>query len=468
MTTAFSDMRQFLNYLGEMGHLVRVEKEVETRYEIAAYIRKTSDQQGPGLLFENIKGHDMKVAGGLFATLRGAAHALQCGVDEINDKIFQGIQNPIAPRMVESGACQEVVYEGDDVDLYKLPIPLYSEKDSAPYITMGVTISKDPETGVRNMGLYRNELKGKNRLGISAQTVRVHLAKAERKGKGVPVAIALGVDPTLLIAAGYKAPYGIDELNMAGGLRGAPVELVKARTSDLEVPASAEIVIEGIALPNVREMEGPFGEYPGYYNPAIPKPVIQVTAITHRKNPIFLAGLTGMPTTENHILKQICLEPLYLWDLKQKFPGVVDIHVPAAGAQALLAVVAMKPTSKFEARNVISYMLSSRPGVKTVIAVENDIDIRNIEQVVWATMTRFQPAEDVVILSNLIEIALDPSGPRGGASASGTADGLAPELTSSGMGIDATRPFGREFPELVKVPGVEKVPDFIKPSERGR
>ena len=221
MAKAFSDMRQFLNYLGEMGHLVRVEKEVETRYEIAAYIRKTSDQQGPGLLFENVKGHDMQVAGGLFATIQGAAHALQCGVDEISKTMIDGIQNPIPPRMVDSGPCQEVVYEGDNVDLYKLPIPLYSEKDSAPYITMGVTISKDPETGIRNMGLYRNELKGKNRLGISAQTVRVHLAKAERKGKGVPVAIALGVDPALLIAAGYKAPYGVDELNMAGGLRGA-------------------------------------------------------------------------------------------------------------------------------------------------------------------------------------------------------------------------------------------------------
>ena len=465
MAKAFSDMRQFLNYLGEMGHLVRVEKEVETRYEIAAYIRKTSDQQGPGLLFENVKGHDMQVAGGLFATIQGAAHALQCGVDEISKTMIDGIQNPIAPRMVDSGPCQEVVYDGDNVDLYKLPIPLYSEKDSAPYLTMGVTISKDPETGIRNMGLYRNELKGKNRLGISAQTVRVHLAKAERKGKGVPVAIALGVDPALLIAAGYKAPYGVDELNMAGGLRGAPVELVKAKTCDLEVPATAEIVIEGIALPNVREMEGPFGEYPGYYNPAIPKPIVQVTAITHRQKPIFLAGLTGMPTTENHILKQICLEPMLTWDLRQKFPGVKEVHLPAAGAQALLAVVSMRPTSKFEARNVISYMLSNKPSVKSVIAVEDDIDIRNIEQVVWATMTRFQPAEDVIILSNLTEIALDPSGPRGGASASGTSDGLAPELTSSGMGIDATRPFGREFPELVKVPGVEKVPDFIKPAQ---
>ena len=382
--------------------------------------------------------------------------------------MLQGIQNPIAPRMVDAGPCQEVVHEGDDVDLYKLPIPLYSEKDSAPYITMGVTISKDPETGVRNMGLYRNELKGKNRLGISAQTVRVHLAKAERKGKGVPVAIALGVDPTLLIAAGYKAPYGVDELNMAGGLRGAPVELVKARTSDLEVPATAEIVIEGIALPNVREMEGPFGEYPGYYNPAIPKPVVQVTAITHRKKPIFLAGLNRHANDRKPYLEADLFGADVPLGFETEVSGVEDVHRPRRRRQALLAVVAMKPTSKFEARNVISYMLSNRPAVKTVIAVENDIDIRNIEQVVWATMTRFQPAEDVVILPNLIEIALDPSGPRGGASASGTADGLAPELTSSGMGIDATRPFGREFPELVKVPGVEKVPDFIKSAQKSQ
>ncbi|HEY7162974.1 MAG TPA: UbiD family decarboxylase [Candidatus Binatia bacterium] len=460
----FSDMRQFLNYMGEAGHLVRVEKEVDPRYEIAAYIRKTSDQKGPGLLFENVKGHDMRVAGGLFGTLKGAALALECDISEINQKIIAGTQNPIAAKMVKDAPCQEIVHEGDDVDLFKLPIPLYSEKDSAPYITMGVTMSKDPETGARNMGLYRNELKGKNRLGISAQTVRVHLGKAEKKGQGVPVAIALGVDPAVLIAAGYKAPYGVDEVALAGGFRGAPVELVKAKTSDLEVPATAEIVIEGITLPNVREMEGPFGEYPGYYNPAIQKPVIQVTAITHRKNPIFLAGLTGMPTTENHILKQICLEPMLLWDLQQKFPGVKDVHFPAAGAQALLAVVAMRPTSKFEARNVLSYMLGNRPAVKCVIAVENDIDIRNIEQVMWAVMTRFQPAEDVIILGNLMEIALDPSGPRGGASASGTADGLAPELSSSAMGIDATRPFGRVFPEIVKVPGVENVPDFVKAS----
>lgn len=457
---AFEDMRQFLNYLGEMGHLVRVEKEVDPRYEIAAYIRKTSDQRGPGLLFERVKGCDMRVAGGLFATLRGAALSLQCKVEELNERVIQGVTNPISSVSVESGSCQEVVYKGDEVDLYRLPIPLYSEKDSAPYITMGVTISKDPNTGARNMGLYRNELKGKNRLGISAQTVGRHLSMAEKHGDGVPVVIALGVDPALLIAAGWKAPYGVDEVAIAGGLRGAPVEMVKALTSDLDVPATAEIVIEGIVLPNVREMEGPFGEYPGYYNPAILKPVVEVTAITHRHNPIFLAGLTGMPTTENHILKQICLEPMYTWDLKQKFPGVQAVHLPAAGAQAMLAVVAMRPTSKFEARNVIVYMLGNRPSVKCVIAVEDDIDIHDIEKVVWAVMTRSQPAEDVIILPNVLEIALDPSGPRGGVA--GGKEGSGPELTASGMGIDATRPFGRIFPEVVRVPGVENVPDFGK------
>src|ERR1043165_8804277 len=154
----FSDMRQFLNYMGEAGHLVRVEKEVDPKYEIAAYIRKTSDQKGPGLLFEKIKGHDMRVAGGLFGTLKGAALALECDINQINEKIIDGTQHPIPAKMVQDAPCQEVVHTGDDVDLFKLPIPLYSEKDSAPYITMGVTMSKDPDTGARNMGLDRKSV----------------------------------------------------------------------------------------------------------------------------------------------------------------------------------------------------------------------------------------------------------------------------------------------------------------------
>lgn len=454
---AFEDLRQFLNCLGESGNLVRVEKEVDPRYEIAAYIRKTSDQRGPALLFERVKGSDMQVAGGIFAHLRLAASALECNTDDLTTRIIQGVQSPISPRLVKSGPCKEVKYQGAEVDLGKLPIPLYSEKDSAPYITLGVAISKDPETGTRNMGLYRHELKGKNRLGVSSQQLARQLAKAESKGKGLPVAIALGVDPVLIIAATWKAPYGVDEITIAGGLRGAPVELVKAETADLEVPATAEIVIEGVLLPNIRELEGPFGEYPGYYNPAIPKPVIEVTAITHRRNPIYLAGLTGMPTTDNHILKQVALEALYTWELKQKFPGVRTVRLPAAGAQALLAVVSMRPASKFEARNVISYLLGNRPGVKCVITVDDDIDTRDIEKVIWAVMTRSQPAEDVIVLPNLIEIALDPSGPRG------VADSSAGELNASGMGIDATRPYGRPFPEVISIPGVENIPDCFKP-----
>jgi len=455
---AFKDLRQFLNYLGESGNLIRVEKEVDPRYEIAAYIRKTSDQQGPALLFERVKSSDMQVAGGIFANLRLAALSLECKTDDLTTRIIQGVQSPIPPRLVESGPCKEIKYQGEEVDLGKLPIPLYSEKDSAPYITLGVAISKDPETGARNMGLYRHELKGKNRLGVSSQQLARQLAKAEAEGKGLPVAIALGVDPALIIAATWKAPYGVDEITIAGGLRGAPVELVKAETSDLEIPATAEIVIEGVLLPNIREMEGPFGEYPGYYNPAILKPVIEVTAITHRRNPIYLAGLTGMPTTDNHILKQVALEALYMWELKQKFPGVRAIHLPAAGAQALLAVVAMRPTSKFEARNVISYLLGNRPGVKCVITVDDDINIRDIEKVIWAVMTRSQPAEDVIVLTNLIEIALDPSGPRG------MIEGSGPDVNASGLGIDGTRPYGRPFPEVVSIPGIKDIPDFVKPS----
>jgi 4-hydroxy-3-polyprenylbenzoate decarboxylase/2,5-furandicarboxylate decarboxylase 1 len=454
----FEDLRDFLNYLGEKGCLLRVQKEVDSRFEIAAYIRKTSDHRGPALLFEHVKGFPTRVAGGLFATLRGPAFALQCDVDDLNDRIIEGARSPISPLLVRDGPCKEVIYKGKDVDLNTLPVPVYSEKDSGPYITMGVTISKDPETGARNMGIYRNELKGKNRLGISAQELYRHLAKAEAKGSGLPVAIALGVDPALIIGACWKAPYGIDEISIASGFRGAPVQMVKAETSNLEVPATAEIVIEGIVLPNVRETEGPFGEYAGYYNPPKPKPVIEVTAITHRCDPIFLAGLTGMPTTENHILKQVCLEASYGWELKQKFAGFRALHLPPAGSHGLLAIISMRPMSKSEARHVITYMLGNRPSLKCVIVVDDDVDIHNIEQVMWTVMTRFQPARDVMVVSDLIPAALDPSGPRGVASD----DVEGSDVDASAIGIDATRPYGKPFPEVVRIPGVERVPDLVK------
>ena len=304
----FKDLREFLNLLEEKGELLKTKKPVDVKFEISSYIRKTSDQHGPALLFENVKNFTMPVVGGVFATRERAFLALESSPQDYVNRFEHALDHVLPPKLVSSAPCKDVIHTGKDVDLTRLPIPTFSEKDPAPFITLGLCISRDPKGGGKNTSIYRLQLKGRNRLGIMAQQLVRQLTEAESIGKGLPIAIAIGTDPVLALATQWMAPYGTDELALAGALRGEPVEVVKAETVDLEVPATAEIIIEGTVLPNVREEEGPFGEVSGYYTPANPKPIIEVSAITHRRNPIYQAALTGMPTTENHILKQLPLE----------------------------------------------------------------------------------------------------------------------------------------------------------------
>lgn len=442
----FGDLREFLNYLETKGELIRIREEVDVMFEIAAYIRKTSDIQGPALLFENVKGSAMPVVGGLFATTQRLLFALGVSNQQQAVKmLIESMENPIASIVVPNGSCNEVIYRGDDVDLGKLPVPTYSSKDGGPFLTMGVAISRDPETNARNLGIYRFQVKGKRRLGVNAQQLTRQLVRAEAKNQGLPVAIALGTSPELLIGSEWHAPFGVDEMGLACGIHRSPIELTKAVTVDLEVPASAEIIIEGMALANEREIEGPFGEFTGYYQPATPKPVIEVTAITHRQKPIFLAGLTGMPTTDNHVLKQVSIEASYHLALKRNFPGVKAVHFPNCGGANFLLIVSMKKSQQYEARSLIAAAMSLI-GPKFVIVVDEDIDIYNLEKVLWAVSNRSQPDEDVIILPRIQGAPLDPSARS--------------RYTTSAMGIDATTPIDRPFPEMVEIPGMEKVPDF--------
>ena len=444
----FGDLREFLKYLESEGELVRIREPVDVKHEIAAYIRKTSDRQGPALLFENVKGSTMPVVGGLFGNARRMLLALGVSSQEQAVKmVAESTENPIASIVVPDGPCKEVVYRGDDVDLGKLPVPTYSSKDGGPYITMGVVISRDPESNARNVSIYRLQVRGKKRLGIMAQQLSVQLSRAEAKGQGLPVAIALGTSPELLIGSQWMAPQGVDELGLAGAIHRSPIKMTKATTVDLEVPASAEIIIEGVVLPNEREMEGPFGEFTGYYQPATPKPVIEVTAITHRQKPIYLAGLTGMPPTGHHILKQVPMEASYYLALKRDFPGVKAVHFPASAGSHYLLIVSMKKRLQWEARSLIAAAMGLA-GPKFVIVVDEDIDVYNLEKVLWAVSNRTQPDEDVIILPRILGAPLDPSSriPR----------------TTAAMGIDATLPLDEPFPEIVDIPGIEKVPDFWK------
>jgi 4-hydroxy-3-polyprenylbenzoate decarboxylase/2,5-furandicarboxylate decarboxylase 1 len=437
----FRDLREFLSLLEERGELLRTRKPVDVRYEISSYIRKTSDERGPALLFENVKNFAMPVLGGVFAKRERAFLALETSPEEYVNKFQNALERLVPPKLVADAPCKEVIHTGSGVDLTQLPIPIFSEKDPAPFITLGLLISRDPKTGGKNTSIYRMQVKGHNRLGIMAQQLVRQLVEAESLGKGLPIAIAIGTDPVLPLATQWMAPYGTDEMDLAGALRGEPVEVVKAETVDLEVPATAEIIIEGTILPNVREVEGPFGEVSGYYTPSNAKPIIEVSAITHRKNPIYQAALTGMPTTENHILKQLPLEATFYWMLKKEFPGVKAVHFPAAGTVGMICVVSMKQAYECEARNVIATMMGSRRN-KITIVVDDDVDLYDMEKVLWAISTRTQADEDVIIFPRLVATAMDPS--------------VRKLRVGSSLGIDATKPFGQPFPEMVTVPGAEK------------
>jgi len=438
----FKDLREFLSLLEQKGDLLRTKKPVDVKFEISSYIRKTSDERGPALLFENVKDFDMPVVGGLFATRERAFLALETSPQDYVNKFQNALERLVPPRLVSRAPCKEVIHTGSNVDLTRLPIPIFSERDPAPFITLGLSISRDPKTGGKNTSIYRLQLKGRNRLGIMAQHLVRQLVEAESLGKGLPIAIAIGTDPVLPLATQWMAPYGTDELALAGALRGEAVEVVKAETIDLEVPATAEIIIEGTVLPNVREVEGPFGEVSGYYTPSNAKPIIEVSAITHRKNPIYQAALTGMPTTENHVLKQLPLEATFYWMLKKEFPGVKAVHFPAAGTVGMICVIAMKQAYECEARNVIATMMGTRRN-KITIVVDDDVDLYDMEKVLWAIATRTQAGEDVIVFPRVVATAMDPS--------------VRKLRVGSALGIDATKPFGQPFPEMVTVPGAETV-----------
>ena len=445
----YTDLRAFIDRLRSENDLAEITTEVDPRFEVSAYIRKTSDAEGPAVLMKRVKGYSTPILGGVFAARRRGLWAYDAGEGDAISKYLHALHNPLRPTLVEEGPCQQIVLLGDSADMTKFPNPIYSEKDAGHYVTMGVTTTKDPETGVRNEGIYRLQVKGKDKLGIYSsisQHVMVHLAKAESQGKPLPVAIALGTDPSILLAAAAKVPYGVDEYELAGGLRGSPVELVKCRTVDLEVPASSEIIIEGRIPPKVREEEGPFGEVTGYYGDAGPRPVIEITAITHREQPIYLAGLTGMPTTDNHILKGISYDASAFEELRRTFPEVRGVHFHPAGGVRSIMFVSLHQRYNGQAKAVIAAALGLSFRPKLMVVVDSDVNVYSVNEVLWAIATRSQPKEDIVVVDGLPPFSLDPSADEEG--------------ISSSMGIDATRPFGRAFPEVVSVPGVDSLPNL--------
>ena len=444
----FEDLRGFLAHLESKEQLLHVKDEVDVKYEIAAGMRKTSDIEGPALLFENVKGYPgWRVLGGLFATRKLVALGLGVAQQKMLERYLTLEDQRIAPEIVSTGPVKEIKWTGDQIDLGKLPIVTHASKDCGPYVTIGVQIGKDPDTGIRNLSIHRMLVLGKDRLSLWAPADH-HLGRmilmAEEKKKGLEVATAVGVEPAIVVGSQAKVPFGIDEFHVAGGLRGAAVKLTKCETIDVEVPAFAEVVIEGVTIPGERVADGPYGEYPGCYSEAKQAPLLKVTAITMRQNPIWQTALTGMPVTENHTLIEYGNAAVVYREVKKIVPEVKGINLTPGGTFRHHVVVSIKKRAENEGRNVILALLSMGIGLKQVIVVDEDIDPFDPMQVDWAMATRFQADKDTIIISNIACSTLDPSC-------------LEPRVTA-GLGIDATAPMKDRWRfEKVEIPGVDKV-----------
>lgn len=433
---AFQDFREFLAALRHHGELIDVDRPVALALEVAKALRKSASVAGPALVFRD-NGTAFPLVGGVYNSTAKALIAYDCDAESAFDEIVARLKSRIPPTYVDDGPVHENVILGDDVDLSILPVPRYSPDDGGPYITAGFVVSHDPETGVPDIGHYRCEIIDNTTMSLMAapgHRFAKNQAKALRMGhKTFRAALVIGVDPMIAYACPIQVPEDTNDWEVVGGMRGEAVELVKCRTNDVAVPARAEVVIEFEVDFAQTVSEGPLGEYTGYYTPASPKPVVRPTAITHRNGAYFQALLTGRPTTENHILKQLSFEASFYGMLRQQFPTVTALAIPPSGGVYFRVVIAMRPRYAGEARSAILAAMGSNLRPKFVVVVDPDIDVHDSEQVEWAMSFRTQPARDVIVVDCLPGGPLDP-----------TADESLPadQRTGSAIGIDATYPYG--------------------------
>lgn len=394
-----NDLRTFIKVLEENNEIVYVEKETDWKHEIASVIATSEKKEGPVPYFKNVKGKQFPVCGGILGSMNRIALALECSKEEITDYLGKCLDNPIKPELVQTASCQEVVITGADIDLGYLPIPIHAPKDGGPFITSGVIVSKQIDGDIQNLSFQRMQVKGKDKLSIMINEWR-HLKEfydeAESQGRALPISIVIGADPVIYIGAGLR--YDGDETEIAGAIRGEAIKVVKSITSDIKVPATAEIVIEGQILPNIRELEGPLGEFTGHYSEPWSSPTIQVTAITHRKDPVYQT-INGASFEHINLGNVLPREPLLKKFTTYVSKGVIDVHIPPYGA-GFLALVKVKKKNPGEPKNIALAAMMTYVNIKNVIVVDEDVDIYNPADVMWAMSNRVIPERDIFYVPN--------------------------------------------------------------------
>jgi 2,5-furandicarboxylate decarboxylase 1 len=390
----------------------------------------------------------MPVLANLLSTRRRYARAMGCDLRQVHERWNAAAANALPPRVLEEdGACQEVVQIGDDVDVLALPAPTWNALDGGPYLTLSCHVSRDPRTGQRNVGVYRNQVHDKRTLGLLAGPF-AHLMLQRRHDPQAPfpVAIVIGPDPRLVMAASTPLPLGMDEMAMAGALRGEPLDLVRCKTVPLEVPADAELVIEGEVRPAETRDEGPFGEYTGHYGGRkAPRPTIHVTAITRRGDAMLSLAYQGAPPHETEVLVAVGKEAELLRTVS--LPGVRSVYLTSAGCGSLHLVVSVEKLYEGYGKMVGLAFLSAPASrsIKRVIVVDEDVDPFDSLAVEWAIATRVQAHRDIEIFSEMPSTSIDPSLPA--SEQTRTARG-------SKMLVDATRYDATSYP-AVCLPDVE-------------
>ena len=441
----YKDLRDFIAQLEKIGELKRVTAPVSPHLEMTEICDRVLRAQGPAVLFENPAGHKMPVLANLFGTPRRVALGMgQESTQALREvgKLLAFLKEPepprglkdawekwpvlkqvltMQPKLVSSAPCQEVVWEGADVDLGKLPIQHCWPGDIAPLITWGLVVTRGPNKPRQNLGIYRQQVIGPNKTIMrwlahrgGALDFRDHCEK--NPGQPFPVAVVIGADPATILAAVTPVPDSLSEYQFAGLLRGSKTELVKCIGSDLQVPASAEIVLEGAIYPNEAALEGPYGDHTGYYNEQDKFPVFTIERITMRHDPIYHSTYTGKPPDEPAMLG-VALNEVFVPLLQKQFPEIVDFYLPPEGCSYRMAVVSIRKQYAGHAKRVmfgIWSFLRQFMYTKFIIVVDDDIDIRNWQEVIWAITTRVDPVRDTLLVENTPIDYLDFASPVSG------------------------------------------------------
>ena len=465
---AYTDLRDFIRALDKQGELKRIPFEVSPELEITEFADRSVKTGGPALLFEKPKGHDAPVLVNAFASMKRMQIALEVdSVDDVARRISEFLQMQMPegllgklkmlpklgeigaffPKIVSNGPCKEVIHR-DDLSLDKIPVLKCWPGDGGPFITLPMVFSKNPETGKRNCGCYRMQVYDERTTGMHWQTHKQgaeHYRRLRAAGdvKRMPIAVAIGADPATMYSAILPLPPDIDEMMIAGFLRSKPVEMVKCETVDIEVPAQAEIVLEGYVELGELRREGPFGDHTGFYSLDDDYPVFHLTCITQRKNPIYATTIVGPPPMEDFYMGK-AIERIFLPLMRLQLPEVRDICMPAEGIFHNLILVSIRKSYPGHARKVMHSIWGTGQAMfsKVIVVVDEDVDVQNVSEVAWKALNNIDPERDIQFVMGPVD-SLDH----------------ASRLANYGskMGIDATKKwpeegFMRRWPDVIRMP----------------